>query len=66
MRLENKVALITGALSGIIGQRGVHVGYSASKGAVCTLTRTAAVHPGEFRASRVDAADALVGTQDAG
>src|SRR6516225_138186 len=34
------------SLSGIIGQREVHVGYSASKGAVRTLTKVAAVQHG--------------------
>ena len=34
------------SLSGIIGQREVHVGYSASKGAVRTLTKAAAVQHG--------------------
>ena len=34
------------SLSGIIGQRNVHVGYSASKGAVRTLTKAAAVQHG--------------------
>src|SRR5215472_13866202 len=34
------------SLSGIIGQREVRVGYSASKGAVRTLTKAAAVRHG--------------------
>ena len=34
------------SLSGIIGQREVHVGYNASKGAVRTLTKAAAVQHG--------------------
>jgi NAD(P)-dependent dehydrogenase (short-subunit alcohol dehydrogenase family) len=34
------------SISGITGQRGIHVGYNASKGAVRTLTKTAAVQHG--------------------
>jgi NAD(P)-dependent dehydrogenase (short-subunit alcohol dehydrogenase family) len=34
------------SLSGIIGQREVHIGYSASKGAVRTMTKAAAVQHG--------------------
>src|SRR5260370_10906273 len=33
------------SISGITGQHGVHVGYNASKGAVRTLTKAAAVQP---------------------
>jgi NAD(P)-dependent dehydrogenase (short-subunit alcohol dehydrogenase family) len=34
------------SISGVTGQRGVHVGYNASKGAVRTLTKAAAVQHG--------------------
>jgi len=34
------------SISGITGQRGIHVGYNASKGAVRTLTKAAAVQHG--------------------
>jgi NAD(P)-dependent dehydrogenase (short-subunit alcohol dehydrogenase family) len=34
------------SVSGVTGQSGVHVGYNASKGAVRTLTKAAAVHHG--------------------
>ena len=55
------------SISGITGQLGIHVGYNASKGAVRTLTKAAAVqhgarqHPRQFGPSWADAADALVG-----
>ncbi len=34
------------SISGVTGQRGIHVGYNASKGAVRTLTKAAAVQHG--------------------
>jgi NAD(P)-dependent dehydrogenase (short-subunit alcohol dehydrogenase family) len=34
------------SISGVAGQRGIHVGYNASKGAVRTLTKAAAVQHG--------------------
>jgi len=34
------------SISGVTGQRGIHVGYNASKGAVRTLTKSAAVQYG--------------------
>src|SRR3954451_2140277 len=34
------------SISGVAGQRGIHVGYNASKGAVRTLTKVAAVQHG--------------------
>src|SRR5260370_15094251 len=34
------------SISGITGQHGIHVGYNASKGAVRTLTKAAAVQHG--------------------
>jgi 3(or 17)beta-hydroxysteroid dehydrogenase len=34
------------SISGVTGQRGIHVGYNASKGAVRTLTKVAAVQHG--------------------
>jgi NAD(P)-dependent dehydrogenase (short-subunit alcohol dehydrogenase family) len=34
------------SISGVTGQRGLHVGYNASKGAVRTLTKAAAVQHG--------------------
>jgi NAD(P)-dependent dehydrogenase (short-subunit alcohol dehydrogenase family) len=34
------------SISGLVGQDGIHVGYNASKGAVCTLTKATAVQYG--------------------
>src|SRR5207248_2100756 len=34
------------SISGVVGQRGIHVAYNASKGAVRTLTKAAAVQHG--------------------
>src|SRR6185503_15040280 len=39
------------SISGVTGQRGIHVAYNASKGAVRTLTKAAAVQHGRDRKS---------------
>ncbi len=47
MQREGGGAIVNiSSISGVTGQRGIHVGYNASKGAVRTLTKAAAVQYG--------------------